>query len=84
MARSRNRSVAVRTATPPRRRWNWRRVFGGLAEFFRNIALVAVTAPFVEPLFTGAAIDEGRAVVGGVFGFAFLTIALILDYERRD
>ena len=35
----------ARTPAPARRRWDWRRVFGGLAELLRNIALVAVGTP---------------------------------------
>jgi len=69
---------------PPRRRWNWRRVFGGVAEFFRNFALLAFGAPFAEPLLTGAPVDWARAAVGAVFGLALMSVALILDHERRD
>lgn len=52
MPRSRNRPKLPLPASPARGRrprWQWRRVFGGLAEFLRNFAFVALGAPFVEP-----------------------------------
>lgn len=87
MPRSRNRPrppLPASQARGRRPRWQWRRVFGGLAEFLRSFAFVALGAPFVEPLLTGTPIDWLRAVLGGAFGFAFLAFALILDHERRD
>lgn len=82
MPRSRTRAKPSR---PRPRRWNWRRVFGGLSELARNLALVAVSAPFLEPLLTDrAGIDAARAALGAGIGLAFLAASLILDHERSD
>ncbi len=84
MARSRTRVKPARTPAPARGRWDWRRVSGGLAELLRNIALVAVGTPFVEPLVTGGAINPDNALSGGAYGLVFLVVSLILDHERID
>lgn len=59
-------------------------MFGGLAELLRNIALVAVGTPFVEPLVTGGAINPDKAFYGGAYALVFLAMSLILDHERSD
>lgn len=66
------------------RRWNWRRVASGGAEFCRNLALLALSAPFLEPLLNNAAVHPARAEVGAFVGFVFLVSALISDDERSD
>lgn len=83
MARSRSGAKPSRAA-PARRRWNWRRVFGGFAEFLRNLALIALSAPFVEPVLTADPVDWRLALTGGVFAFAFMAFAAIFEHERRD
>jgi hypothetical protein len=59
-------------------------VAGGIAEFLRNLALIAFGAPFVEPLVTGASIEAGRAATAFFWGILFLTISIIFDHERQD
>lgn len=82
MPRSRTRTPAKRTVA--RKRWDWRRVAGGIAEFLRNLALIAVGTPFVEPLLDGAEIDLSRAAIGSGIGLIVFGFALILDHERSD
>jgi hypothetical protein len=85
MARSRQRNKRPLPAPRARKRWDWRRVFGGLADLVRNFALVAFTAPFLEPLLTGGAgIDAGRASAGIGVGLVFLWTSIILDHERSE
>lgn len=57
---------------------------GGIAELLRNLALVLIGTPFVEPLLNGAEIDPSRATIGAGIGLIALTFALILDHERND
>jgi hypothetical protein len=82
--RSRNRMKTPARAATGRKRWDWRRVAGGVGEFFRNIAVIAFSAPFIEPVLTGDAINADLAIAGIFVGFAFLATAIILDHERRD
>lgn len=83
MPRSRNTRRAPR-APQTRRRWDWRRVAGGLAELFRNFALIAFSTPFIEPLVTGQPPDGATAPLALLWGFLFLAVSLIFDHERRD
>ena len=84
MARSRNRRKAIVTPAKlaRKKRWSWPRVAGGIAEFWRNAALVAMSTPFAEPLLTGAPIDVVRAFVGLTFGFGLLSMSVIIDHRR--
>jgi hypothetical protein len=82
VAKSRSRQKPrAQTAKP---RWEWRRAAGGWAEFIRNLALLFLGAPFVEPLLSGAPLDGGRAFFGLGVGIALLVASSILDHERRD
>jgi hypothetical protein len=67
-----------------RRRWDWRRAAAGWAEFLRNLALLFVGAPFVEPLLSGAPLDGAKAFIGISLGIVLLIWSSILDHERRD
>lgn len=84
MPRSRNRARTTAARNATRRRWDWRRVAGGIAEFLRNLALIAVGTPFIEPLLNGADIDISRAAIGSGIGLIVFSFALILDHERSD
>jgi hypothetical protein len=85
MPRSRNRPKS-KSAIPAgrRHRWDWRRVAGGIAEFLRNLALVVVGTPFVEPFLSGTPIDAVRALIGAAIGLAVLGMSFIIDHERSD
>jgi hypothetical protein len=86
MSRSRNRPKvgAAPKIARRRRRWDWRRVAGGGAGFFRNLALLALATPFAEPLLTGLSTDLSRATTGIDVALVLLTFSLILDHERSD
>ena len=82
MPRSRGRK-----ASPPairRRPSRWRRLAGGWAEYARNLSLVALTAPFIEPILTNGQLRADKAGVGVFLAIVLLAAATILDNERSD
>lgn len=59
-------------------------MLGGLAEFSRNLGLIAFGSAFLEPLLTGEPSNPVNASVAGLWGLAFVAISVILDHERLD
>ena len=48
-------------------------MLAAIAEFLRNLALVLVGAPFIEPLLANnGALDPARAFLGATLGLAML------------
>lgn len=48
------------------------------------MALLALSAPFIEPLLTSATFNQEQALVGAAVGVVFFSAGLILDHERSD
>jgi hypothetical protein len=60
-------------------------MLAAIAEFLRNLALVLVGAPFIEPLLTNnGALDPARAFLGATLGLAMLAASLMLERSRED
>jgi hypothetical protein len=57
---------------------------GGWGEYARNLSLVFVAAPFVEPLLTGARVGLARAALGLGLRVVFFIAGTMFDHERRD
>jgi uncharacterized membrane protein YcjF (UPF0283 family) len=76
------RKPAVRT--PLRRRWDWRRVAGGVSEYLRNLSLIVLTAQLVEPLITRQPVAAPTAAAGVAIALVFFAVSVIFDHERRD
>jgi len=61
------------------------RVAAGAADFLRNLGLLFVAAPLVEPLSgLGERVPPGPMALSLAVGVALFAISLILDYGRKE
>ncbi|KAF0171119.1 MAG: hypothetical protein FD124_3165 [Alphaproteobacteria bacterium] len=61
------------------------RVLSGLADFLRNLGLLFVAAPLVEPLARlGPPTDMVAAGISVVTGLALVFVSLIFEYARKE